>query len=196
MAKKFTQQEVEKLIAGLREAYDIKIRRLNYRLEGLVSENRSLRASLAEYKNKENKVSRAIVAAEEKGEEIKAFYRMSAETEWQTLRLFADKWRRLAAQMEELCPGAETRKYAAFADNLAALLGRSRAFAPQEAESDVPAAETFDPKAVIERYVEGEEETGFNLDDVLNPKGELDLEKLCRNLGLMDDGPADAAAKK
>ena len=80
MAKKFTQQEVEKLIAGLREAYDIKIRQLNYRLEGLVGENRSLRASLAEYKNKESKVSRAIVAAEEKGEEIKAFYRMSAET--------------------------------------------------------------------------------------------------------------------
>ena len=104
MAKKFTQQEVEKLIAGLREAYDIKIRQLNYRLEGLVGENRSLRASLAEYKNKESKVSRAIVAAEEKGEEIKAFYRMSAETEWKTLRLFADKWKRLAAQMEELYP--------------------------------------------------------------------------------------------
>ena len=197
MAKKFTQQEVEKLIAGLREAYDIKIRQLNYRLEGLVGENRSLRASLAEYKNKENKVSRAIVAAEEKGEEIKAFYRMSAETEWKTLRLFADKWRRLAAQMEELYPGAETRKYAVFADNLAALLGRSRAFAPQGEDAAAPLpTETFDPKAVIEKYVEGEEETGFNLDDVINPKGELDLEKLCRNLGLMDDVPPDPSAKK
>ena len=197
MAKKFTQQEVEKLIAGLREAYDIKIRQLNYRLEGLVSENRSLRASLAEYKDKESKVSRAIVAAEEKGEEIKAFYRMSAETEWKTLRLFADKWKRLAAQMEELYPGGETRKYTMFAENLSALLGRSRAFAPQEEPSAPPPAETFDPKAVIERYVEGEEETGFNLDDVINPKGELDLEKLCRSLGLMEDGSkADAPSEK
>ena len=47
MAKKFTQREVEQLIAGIREAYEIKIRQLNYRLEGLTGENRSLRASLA-----------------------------------------------------------------------------------------------------------------------------------------------------
>ena len=67
-------------------------------------------------------------------------------------------------------------------DDLAALIGRRKA-------QFVPAAEeeTFDPKAVIEKYVQGEEESGFNLDDVLNPKGKLDLEKLCRNLGLMDD---------
>ena len=32
-----------------------------------------------------------------------------------------------------------------------------------------------------------EEDTGFNLDDVLNPKGDLDLAKLCKNLGLMDE---------
>ncbi len=193
MAKKFTQKETEKLIAGIREAYEIKIRQLNYRLEGLVSENRSLRASLAEYKNREGKVSKAIVAAEEKGEEIKEFYRMSAQTEWQTLKLFADKWRRLAAQMEALHPSQDARKYSLFAENLSALLGHSRAFAPDE-EDAVPAGEEpFDPKAVIEKYVEGEEETGFNLDDVINPKGELDLEKLCRNLGLMEDGPADSA---
>ena len=45
--------------------------------------------------------------------------------------------------------------------------------------------------------MEGEEETGFNLDDVINPKGELDLEKLCRSLGLMEDGSkADAPSEK
>ena len=69
MAKKITQQEAEKLIAGIREAYEIKIRQLNYRLEGLTAENRSLRASLAELKSREGKVGKASVAAEEKGEE-------------------------------------------------------------------------------------------------------------------------------
>ena len=108
MAKKFTQREVEQLIAGIREAYEIKIRQLNYRLEGLTGENRSLRASLAEYKDREGKVGKAIVAAEEKGEEIKEFYRMSAQTEWQTLRLFADKWKALAAQTEGILPQGES----------------------------------------------------------------------------------------
>ena len=70
MAKKITQQEAEKLIAGIREAYEVKIRQLNYRLDGLTAENRILRASLAEYKSREKKVGKAIVAAEENGEEI------------------------------------------------------------------------------------------------------------------------------
>lgn len=187
MAKKITQQEAEKLIAGIREAYEIKIRQLNYRLEGLTAENRSLRASLAELKSREGKVGKAIVAAEEKGEEIVRLYRMSAETELNTLRLFAEKWKRLAGQMAGAIPESEAKKYADFAENLSALLGKERGRFGVSEGNGAADQESFDPKAVIEKYVEGEEETGFNLDDVINPKGELDLEKLCRNLGLMDD---------
>ena len=182
MAKKFTQKETEQLLAGIREAYETKLRQLNYRIEGLEGENRSLRASLAELKAREGQVGRAIVQAENKGEEIREFYRLSAETEWRTLNLFCEKWRALAAGMAGAIPAAEQKKYAGFADDLAALLGK------RQAEfSSAPEEEKFDPKAVIEKYVEGEEESGFNLDDVLNPKGKLDLEKLCRNLGLMDE---------
>ena len=192
MAKKFTQRETEQLIAGIREAYETKIRQLQYRLDGLVAENRSLRASLSEYKHKENRIGRAIVAAEEKGEEIRAFYRMSAETEWKTLQLFAEKWKSLAEQMAGLIPQGEAERYAEFADSLAALLGKSgHYFAPEQPRSEEeeasPEEEPFDPKAVIGKYMDGEEETGFNLDDVINPKGVLDLEKLCRSLGLMED---------
>lgn len=184
MRRKFKQAEVEKLIAGIREAYETKIRRLEYRNEGLESENRTLRASLAEMKEREGKVGKALVAAESKGEEIKEFYRMSAETEWKTLRLFADKWRRLAAQMADVIPKDDAKKYTDFAEGLAALLGKEEG----KFRTGSPEAEPFDPKAVIGKYIESEEEeTGFNLDDVLNPKGELDLEKLCRDLGLMDD---------
>ena len=186
MRKKFKQEEVEKLIAGIRDAYETKIRRLEYRNEGLVSENRNLRASLAEYKNRESKVGKALVAAESKGEEIKEFYRMSAETEWKTLQLFAEKWKKLAAQMADVIPKDDAEKYSKFADDLASLLGKARDEGTA-AEEVAPEEEAFDPKAVIGKYIESEEETGFNLDDVLNPKGELDLEKLCRGLGLMDD---------
>ena len=204
MAKKFTQQEMEKLIAGIREAYDIKIRQLNYRLDGLTAENRSLRASIAEYKEREGRVGRAIVDAEEKGEEIREFYRASAEAEWKTLRLFADKWKSLAAQMADVLP-KEAKKYGDLAGDLAALLGREAGrFAGRGNAADDAAAasaartgaqtppEKFDPQAVIGRYMESEEEeTGFNLDDVLNPKGDLDLAKLCKNLGLMDEDEGD-----
>lgn len=190
MRRKFKQQEVEKLISELRETYENKIRQLETRNEGLVSENRTLRASLAELKNRENKVGKAIVDAEAKGEEIKEFYRMSAETEWKTLQLFAEKWKKLAEQMEGVIPKGDAEKYAKFADDLAALLGKDKG-APilKEAAREEPSEreEAFDPKAVIGKYIESEEETGFRLEDVLNPKGELDLARLCRGLGLMDD---------
>lgn len=154
-----------------REAYETKIRRLEYRNEGLVSENRTLRASLAEMKNRESKVGKALVAAETKGEEIKEFYRMSAETEWKTLRLFADKWKKLAAQMAGVIPKDDAEKYTKFADDLAALLGKEQGKFRAE-NGSAPDEEPFDPKAVIGKYIESEEEdTGFNLDDVLNPKG-------------------------
>ena len=32
----------------------------------------------------------------------------------------------------------------------------------------------------------GEQTNGFNLDEVLNPSGELDLATLCKELGVMD----------
>lgn len=196
MAKKFTQQEMEKLIAGIREAYEIKMRQLNYRIDGLTAENRSLRASIAEYKEREGRVGRAIVDAEEKGEEIREFYRISAEAEWKTLRLFADKWKSLAAQMADVLP-KEAKKYSEFAEDLSALLGREEGrFAGKGAAAGAAGGQTppekFDPQAVIGKYMESEEEeTGFNLDDVLNPKGDLDLAKLCKNLGLMDEDEGD-----
>ena len=43
----------------------------------------------------------------------------------------------------------------------------------------------FNPKAKIRKYIENE--TKFNMDDVLNPKENLDLEELCKELGLMDE---------
>ena len=188
MAKKLSQKETEKLIGGIREAYEAKIRQLNYRIDSLNVENRNLRASLADYKNREGKVGKAIVAAEEKGEEIVRLYRMTAETELKTLKLFSEKWKKLAEQMLGVFPEGEAEKYIEFAEDLAALLGKEEGHFLQEESKD----EEFDPKEIIGRYMEDEEETGFNLVAVLNPKGDLDRAKLCRGLGLMD-GPADGS---
>ena len=126
------------------------------------------------------------------GEEIREFYRLTAETELKTLQVFAEKWRKLAEQMIGIFPDNEAERYVDFADSLSALLGKDPDyFLPKEEKAPAAEEEKFDPQAVIGKYIENEEEeeNGFNLDDVLNPKGGLDLEKLCRNLGLMDDGP-------
>ena len=42
---------------------------------------------------------------------------------------------------------------------------------------------TFNPKEKIDAFIKAE--NGFDINEVLNP-GELDLEDLCKELGLMD----------
>ena len=184
--KSYSKKDFEKLAEGMKTAYEQRIRQLEERVDRLNVENKNLRAACAEYQSREKRVGQAIVDAEEKGSEIKELYRLNAECELRTLQMFAEKWKRLAAQMAGVIPKDDAEKYAKFADDLAALLGKERG--KFRAQDSAPDEEPFDPKAVIGKYIESEEEdTGFNLDDVLNPKGELDLEKLCRDLGLMDD---------
>ena len=43
----------------------------------------------------------------------------------------------------------------------------------------------FNPKEIINDYVAATGDNGFDLDEVLNP-GELQLEDLCKELGLLE----------
>ena len=55
-------------------------------------------------------------------------------------------------------------------------------------ESSIPkevAGDNFNPKRKIRDYVAATGDNGFNLDEVLNP-GELKLEDICKELGLLD----------
>lgn len=218
--KSYSGKDFKKLAEGMKTAYEQRIRQLEDRIERLNVENRNLRAACAEYQAKEKNVGKAIIDAEQKGDEIRELYRLNAECELRTLQMFAEKWKRLAAQMADYMPVGEGEKYAEFADNLAALLGKESAsffenyndtantaanVTPQSAASAGDKSDRmpprnsktgrFEPRKKIEEYVDAQkkvedavgEESEFNLDDVLNPKHELNLEKLCRELGLMDE---------
>lgn len=45
--------------------------------------------------------------------------------------------------------------------------------------------EPIDPESLIKEHFDSED-TGFNIDDAINPKGELNLEDLCKELGVFD----------
>ncbi len=218
--KNYSGKDFKKLAEGMKTAYEQRIRQLEDRIERLNVENRNLRAACAEYQAKEKNVGKAIIDAEQKGDEIRELYRLNAECELRTLQMFAEKWKRLAAQMAEYMPVGEGEKYIEFADNLAALLGKESAsffenyndaaktsvsvttqsVTASDKSDKMPPRNSktgrFEPRKKIEEYVDEQkqtiadtvgEETEFNLDDVLNPKHELNLEKLCRELGLMDE---------
>ena len=102
--KSYSKKDFEKLAEGMKTAYEQRIRQLEERVDRLNVENKNLRAACAEYQSREKRVGQAIVDAEEKGSEIKELYRLNAECELRTLQMFAEKWKRLAAQMADSMP--------------------------------------------------------------------------------------------
>ena len=177
MARKLTQREAEKLAEGIRDAYETKLRQLGYRLSSLETENRNLRASLAE-KEKNAEEAQGCAASTEDGS-LSAFLRLCGAADLETIAALARKWKAAAyAKPGDLTP-AERKKYRAFYEDLDAFSKRHATdFLPEKKDGPANAAEGGKP---------GEEEEIFNLEDVLNPKGELNLEELCRGLGLMED---------
>ena len=158
MLKRYKEKEVKALVARLKEEYEGVVRALREEKEELKEENRLLSARLSVLESQRSEVSVALMRAVKEGERIKEESSAEAEGEKKELLLLAEKCRLLSERLLQKYPDEEDVKaFAAFNEELNARLG---------GES---------------------EESGFNMDDVLSPKEPLDLEKLCKDLGLMED---------
>ncbi len=154
----YTEKDVKRLVTRLREEYDDVLSLQKNTADELKEQNRALRARVLELENERGSVSEAIIKAVEEGERIKKESETAAENERRELVLLAEKCRLLSDRLLKKYPdGEDVAAYASFVDELHLSLG------------------------------EEPEESGFNMDDVLAPKEPLDLEKLCKELGLMED---------
>lgn len=155
----YTEKDVKRLVSRLREEYDDVLATQTNTAEELKEQNRVLRARVLELENERGSVSEAIVKAVAEGERIKRESAAAAENERRELVLLAEKCRLLSDRLLKKYPdGEDVAAFASFVDELHLSLGD-----------------------------ETEEESGFNMDDVLAPKEPLDLGKLCKELGLMED---------
>lgn len=163
MFKRYKEKDVKALVARLKEEYEGAVRSQRAAAEELKEENRQLRARLSVLEGQRSEVSAALMRAVAEGEKIKKESGAEAAEERKELLLLAEKCRLLSERLLEKYPDEEDcSDFKTFTQALRRYLG-------EEAE-------------------EGEEEeTGFNLDDVLNPKEPLDLGDLCRELGLMEE---------
>lgn len=154
----YTEKDVKRLVNRLREEYDDVLATQKNTTEELKEQNRVLRARVLELENERGCVSEAIVKAVAEGDRIKHESEAAAENERRELVLLAEKCRLLSDRLLKKYPdGEDIAAFASFVDELQTSLG-------EEAE-----------------------ESGFNMDDVLAPKEPLDLGKLCKELGLMED---------
>lgn len=160
MLRRYSAKEVRALVARLKEEYDAVLKRQRDITEEIRQDNRRLRARLSVLEGQKGEVSEALMRAVAEGERIKKEGSDQAESDRRELRLLADKCRLLLDRLSQKYPD----------------------------EQDVKDFETFTHTLLVYLGEEEEEEPAFDMDEVLNPKYPLDLEKLCQELGLMDEG--------
>ena len=157
MQKKYSAKEVRTLVERLKEEYDAVLKRQREVTEEIREDNRRLRARLSVLDGPRGDVSAALMRAVAEGERIKKEGSDQAENDRRELKLLADKCRLLSDRLTANYPD----------------------------EEDVKDFQDFTHTLLV--YLGGEEEQEFDMEEVLNPKYPLDLSKLCKELGLMDE---------
>lgn len=154
----YTKKDMQRLAARLKEEYDAALDRQRRLAEELREQNRTLQARVAELESEREDVMGAMLRAEKEGARIREESERAGENARREFALLAEKCRLLSERLLQQYPDADdSAAFAAFTDE------------------------------VSERLSGAEEESGFDLDEVLSPKKPLDLGKLCKELGLMED---------
>ncbi len=190
--RKYKAAEVEKIINENSAEYEKKLAEQRGRIKELTAENRKLSADLYGFKQKEENIAYALTEAEARAGEIRGAAEAEYELSARSLRIFSERWKEYFDRLKEKYPLYPAAKQAEeLRQKLAALLktGNNRALSGELSaalDTAVPAAGKFDPRGKIEEYIAATESNGFNLEEVLNP-GELKLEDLCKELGLIEE---------
>ncbi|MBE5744145.1 MAG: hypothetical protein E7358_05475 [Clostridiales bacterium] len=134
-------------------------------------------------KNNINSVkNRAQVITDNAKEQCKA--------EIERLKLFNARWNSYVNKIVKEYPSDETRKLVALSQMITEIIMREESFeyTPLDKIEDIYKiiGDGSDEKFDMTKTLFGESENGFNMEDVLNPKEELDLMSLCRELGATD----------
>ncbi len=106
------------------------------------------------------------------------------ETEVNKLKLFIERFNAYVSDVVDNYPSDMTRKTAAVGQMIKEILNREESleFTSKEKINEVyTLLKDFKPK---KKSLYGESENGFNMDDVLNPKEDLDLDSLLKELGV------------
>lgn len=154
----YSKRDVEKLVHRLREEYAAVLREQQETAEAIKNENRVLAARVSELEAERGNVAEALIGATKEGERLREERSREAENANKELMLLISKCRFLSQTLLSKYPDADdVQAFSAFVETL-------RGAADEEDEEDT-----------------------LDMDEVLAPKQPLDLGKLCKDLGLMED---------
>ena len=190
--RKYKRIEVEQMINAYKSQYENLILDLRSRISELDKENKALLQQVEQNKNREGLIIKALERAEESAEQIKEQAQLEYALELQRLGEFTRKWDRFFNNLKDKYSTCNTAKKALEIKEQVEILSADSSNPKQVIEKldDMITEQNkaFNPKSKIKEYISATtSESGFNLNDVLNP-GKLELEDLCKELGLIEEG--------
>ena len=114
----------------------------------------------------------------------------SYKAEVQKLKLFSSRWSVFVNQTVKKYPSDATRKLVAVSEMITEILLKDDLpdYTDKQKIEDVYKIieKEGDFAPIKNASLFGESDNGFNMEEVLNPKGELDLMSLCKELGVTE----------
>lgn len=189
--RKYKKKEVESLLAVFKIAYEAKLAEQKETVIGLNKEIAELKSELSLYKDKEEAILSTMETAEISAINVKEKANLQYSLELERLKQFSKRWESYINDLKEKYPmyapisiadeiKSDINKLSGDEDVKEIIEGLDDKLI--EAEFNKP----FNPKAKIRDYIAATGDNGFNLEEVLNP-GELKLEEICKELGLIDE---------
>ena len=132
----------------------------------------------------DEKVEGATKRAQDITDSAKQRYKIEVER----LKLFNARWNAFVNKTVKEYPSDKTRKLVALSEMITEILSKDETFEPNEKKiEDIYKLIENEGTSLEEKpSLFGKSESGFDMEEVLNPKGELDLMSLCKELGVTD----------
>lgn len=185
---KYTQREVLEILKAYKNEYEKRIAEHKTIIANLNQEIKELNAVKESLQEKERVLVATLLRAEKTALDLEKSAKEQYALEVERLKKFIVSWNDYFEKLKE--------KYPLYSPTQKALDLREQVENASESDAksvidglesalESEKGEKFDPKTKIKDYIAATGVNGFNLDDVLNP-GELQLEEICKELGLID----------
>ncbi len=188
--RKYKNKEVALIVEAYKSEYEKLVLELKSRINELNKENKALLEQVQQYRQRERLIIKTLESAEQSAEQIKEQAQIEYALELQRLKEFSRKWDKYFNNIKEKYPLNNAMEKALEIKNQVEVLSEDNT--PKQAIEKLgdmisEQNRAFNPKTKIKEYISATvSESGFNLNDVLNP-GKLELEDLCKELGLIEE---------
>ena len=187
--KKYKRADVEAMLAAYSAEYEQRLAEQREIIANLSKEKAYLLVELEKLSEKEKLISATLLRAESTAQELKEQAELQYSLEIERLNRFSVAWDAYFEKIKEKYPESSAVKRAIKIKDKAKSVDKNRA---KKAINELDAmlgkdsSANFNPKSKICDYIASTSESGFNLNEVLNP-GNIKLEDICKELGLIEE---------